>query len=269
MSETQAEVSLHITREEQKKIPLRVELKAEHQRLCLHLDKNAKAIVTLNYAMHPEATSQLFIQTTLEEGAKLQLLHCCDTGAIHHIRHEVKQYAHSALHILELTLRAKKFSQIFTAELLASEAACIVKGCYIGDDKEDILQQLTIHHEAPYCKSEQFFKGVLKDHAKVSFEGKVVVGKDAKKTEARQRSDAILLSAHTEVETKPELEIYNDDVICTHGATVGELDQEALFYLTSRGLEESQAKRILLSAFLKEVLGEFSELAWPKIENYV
>ena len=113
---------------------------------------------------------------------------------------------------------------------------------------------ILVDHAHPECTSRQLFKGVLDDSAHGVFQGKIVVRPDAQKTDGHQLSRALLLSEKAEIDTKPELEIFADDVKCSHGATVGELDDEALFYFRSRGIDEERARHMLIEAFFDEVV---------------
>jgi len=111
-----------------------------------------------------------------------------------------------------------------------------------------------IDHIAPHTTSNEAFRGVVGERGRGVFNGKVVVHAGARGTDARQSSDNLLLSERGEVDTKPELEIYTDDVKCAHGATVGELDSEQLFYLRSRGMDEETARGLLIFAFANDLL---------------
>ena len=121
---------------------------------------------------------------------------------------------------------------------------------------EDQVMDVTavVDHKMPNCVSRQIVRGVLDDAAKGVFQGKVIVARDAQKTDGNQMSRALLLSRKCEADAKPELEIYADDVVCSHGATLGELDDDHLFYLTSRGIPKAQARQMLIEAFLSDVL---------------
>ncbi|MBO1361400.1 Fe-S cluster assembly protein SufD [Acetobacter sacchari] len=140
------------------------------------------------------------------------------------------------------------------ARLSGAKAAVHVNGAQLLGEKQvgDITSVIT--HAAPDCISRQTIRNVLTDHARGVFQGKVHVHQIAQKTDGYQMNQALLLSPHAEIDAKPELEIYADDVKCSHGATVGALDDEQLFYLRSRGVPEAQARRILVEAFLLEVL---------------
>jgi Fe-S cluster assembly protein SufD len=113
---------------------------------------------------------------------------------------------------------------------------------------------LDIRHEVPNCSSRETFKGILDGKGRVVFDGRILVARDAQKTDARLSNDNLMLSRSAEVDTKPQLEIFADDVQCSHGTTVGELDGDMLFYLRSRGIPQVQATRILCQGFAQEVL---------------
>ncbi len=127
-------------------------------------------------------------------------------------------------------------------------------GLYIADKGQHIDNFVFIDHKKQNCTSNQLFKGVLDDFATGAFNGKILVRKDAQKTLAFQSNNNILLSDDADINTKPELEIYADDVKCSHGATVGQLDEDALFYLRARGIKEKEARLLLMSAFAHEVI---------------
>jgi Fe-S cluster assembly protein SufD len=126
-----------------------------------------------------------------------------------------------------------------------------------GDRHSDTTA--TISHKAPRCTSEQFMRTILKDRAHGVFQGRVHVHPDAQKTDARQLSNALILSEGAEMDTKPELEIYADDVKCSHGATSGRLDDDALFYMRSRGVPDDVARSLLLSAFVGDVVDRLGD----------
>ena len=111
-----------------------------------------------------------------------------------------------------------------------------------------------VSHDAPCCTSRQTVKNVLSGRARGVFQGKIEVARGAQKTDGYQMNQALLLSPDAEIDSKPQLEIYADDVKCSHGATVGELDADQLFYLRSRGIPEAEARAILVRAFLTEAL---------------
>lgn len=131
----------------------------------------------------------------------------------------------------------------------------LLKGAQHGDTT------IVMEHTAPHCVSNQFYRTLLDDAARGVFQGKVHVHRAAQKTDGYQLANTILLSPKAEMDTKPELEIYADDVKCSHGTTTGALDEEPLFYLRSRGLSEAQARMLLVQAFVDEVIGKVEDEA--------
>ncbi len=141
-----------------------------------------------------------------------------------------------------------------TVKLDAEGAAVTLNGLYMVSGRQHVDHHTRIDHLRPHTQSEEFYKGVLDGYARAVFSGKVVVHEGAQKTDARQANRNLLLSRDAEVDTKPELQIYADDVKCSHGATVGSLDESALFYLRSRGIDKDTARSLLTYAFAKDVI---------------
>jgi Fe-S cluster assembly protein SufD len=141
--------------------------------------------------------------------------------------------------------------------LLAGEGGdCSVKGLYVLEGRQQVDNHLVIDHAKPHCDSREFYKGVLGDHSKGIFSGRIIVREGAQKTDAKQTNMSLLLSNDAQVESKPQLEIYADDVKCTHGATIGQVNEEAIFYLQSRGISARAAREILIYAFARESADE-------------
>lgn len=141
-----------------------------------------------------------------------------------------------------------------STELLDSGTETNYYGVYIGDQSQHIDNQTYIDHAVPHCDSNELYKGILTDKATGVFNGKVMVRQDAQKTNAFQQNSSLVLSPTAVMDAKPQLEIYADDVKCSHGATIGQLDEGSVFYLKSRGLPEAQAKSLLQKAFVGEVV---------------
>ncbi len=139
-----------------------------------------------------------------------------------------------------------------------SQCETLLNGLYLVDRKQHVDNQVFVDHLKPENTSSQLYKGIVDDEADAVFNGHIHVAKDAQKTEAYQTNRNILLSENARVTTKPFLEIYADDVKCSHGATVGQLDPEALFYLRSRGICERNARMLLMYAFAAEVVGKIN-----------
>src|SRR5690606_3383984 len=123
-------------------------------------------------------------------------------------------------------------------------AECALDGLYIVNGKQHVDHHTVIDHASPNCNSHQLYKGVLDGESRGVFNGKIFVRRDAQKTDAIQNNKNLLLSRKAEIDTKPQLEIDADDVRCTHGATIGQLDDEALFYLQARGIGAAQARHL-------------------------
>jgi Fe-S cluster assembly protein SufD len=139
--------------------------------------------------------------------------------------------------------------------VLAGEGGeCVINGLFIGNGCQHLDNYMLVEHASPRCGSRQFYNGILDEHAHGVFHGRIIVHKDAQKTDAKQTNRNLLLSDDAQIDTKPQLEIYADDVRCTHGATIGQIEGDALFYLRSRGIDEVSARKLLLFAFASECL---------------
>jgi Fe-S cluster assembly protein SufD len=137
---------------------------------------------------------------------------------------------------------------------LSEGSEATLNGLYVAEGSQHVDNQLTVDHAEPNASSQELYKGILDDTASAAFNGKIVVRKDAQKTDAKQTNRNLMLSDDAVVNTKPELQIFADDVRCTHGATVGQLDTEAAFYLRSRGIGTEEARGMLTYAFAKDVI---------------
>jgi Fe-S cluster assembly protein SufD len=136
----------------------------------------------------------------------------------------------------------------------AEGCECTLNGLYLGEGRQHIDNHTRIDHARPHCTSHELYKGILDGKAHGVFNGKIVVHQDAQKTDAKQTNKTLLLSEDAVINTKPQLEIYADDVKCTHGATIGQLDADAIFYLRSRGLGRQEARSLLTYAFANDVI---------------
>ncbi len=146
-----------------------------------------------------------------------------------------------------------------TFELAGEGAELSLYGLYLcgGDQKVDF--KINVRHLCGGCTSHQLFKGLAQDSAQVKFEGLVYVAPGAEKTEALQENHSLLLSDRATVQSQPQLEIYADDVVCSHGATVGALDEQQLYYMRSRGISEELARSLQITSFLSSVLSHLPQ----------
>jgi Fe-S cluster assembly protein SufD len=158
-----------------------------------------------------------------------------------------------------LTSRAVSFGgRIARNDIMAlldgEGAECTLNGLYVYDGDTLFDTHTTIDHAKPHCPSHEVYKGILGGKAKAIFNGKIIVRPDAQKTDAKQTNKALLLTDDAQINTKPQLEIFADDVKCTHGAAIGQLDEDAMFYLRARGIAETDARSLLIHAFAGEIL---------------
>ena len=152
----------------------------------------------------------------------------------------------------------------------------VLNGLYLPCGEQLIDHHMVVEHAQPHCVSHEYFNGILDDHARGVFHGRIHVHKGADQTDAKQTNKNLLLSDHAMVDTKPQLEIYADDVKCTHGATVGQMNPEHIFYMRARGLTEENARHMLMHAFAGEIIEriacepvreELDRLVWDRLEK--
>lgn len=229
---------------------------AVHQAVMLTLGEHARLGLIETHIGEGEALSTSVTRVRLAAGARLE-------------RCKVEWGANRAYHIGRTLYEQQRDSEVLDhsisfGALLARHdvqvalrepgARCTLNGLYLADGRRHVDHHTRVDHLAPHTHSDEIYRGVLDGGGRAVFNGKVVVHSGADKTDARQANHNLLLSAHAEVDTKPELQIYADDVKCAHGATVGQLSDEALFYLRSRAIDERTARGFLIYAFAVEAL---------------
>lgn len=168
----------------------------------------------------------------------------------------VKQAAGSRFSCRTITLGGGLVRNDLRVELNGPEAHCDMQGIYSLSGKQHVDNHTTMIHQAENCTSNELYKGVLDQRSRAVFHGRIKVAPDAQKTDAKQASNTLLLSRDAEIDTKPQLEIYADDVKCAHGATIGQLNADSLFYLRTRGIDVADARTLLTYAFVNEVLNQ-------------
>ena len=227
-----------------------------------------------------EGASLLHHLIRVESGAELTLLESGTTantamevdlaeGAIfHHVRLQTGARTPSATHIFARVAGGASFKTFtfstdggltrneIVMELTGDDASGHIAGTVMARNGGHIDNTVFVTHDAANCKSRQVFKNVMAEGATGVFQGKIYVGESGQKTDGYQISQSVLLDDDAEFLVKPELEIYADDVACSHGSTTGPLDEEALFYLCSRGVPRAEAETMLVSAFVDEAIGE-------------
>ncbi len=195
-------------------------------------------------------------EITIEQDAKLSHYKLQqDTGISHHVAFTRAHVAQKGVynHIFVCLNTVLSRNEVYV-DLNGAQANTDIRGIYITDATQKVDNTVCVRHMAEGCESSQLFKGILNDCAQGIFQGKIYVDRQAQLTDGYQMHRAILLSRDAEVDCKPELEIYADDVKCSHGASTGEIDTEQVFYLQSRGVDTATARQLLLKAFLIEVL---------------
>lgn len=166
----------------------------------------------------------------------------------------VYQKANSKISDNIITLHGGTIRNNVKVVLDGEGADASITGLYLTDQTQHVDNFIFVNHAKPHCTSNQLFKGIMDDSSTGSFYGRILVSPDAQKTLAYQKSSNLLLTTDTKISARPQLEIYADDVKCSHGGTVGQLDQEAMFYLRSRGIGKTEAKLLLMFAFAHEII---------------
>jgi Fe-S cluster assembly protein SufD len=231
---------------------------APQPRIVIELGEGAAANVVLQFLDANDAAGWINVVTeiSLARGAQLGLQRLQEHGReqFHTSLTTATLAADSELRLATVDLGARLVRHDIEVSLAEPGAAAELLGFFLATDAQHVDNQVRIDHVAPATRSDETFRGIAGSRSRGVFNGKVVVHAGAAKIDARQRSDNLLLSDDAEIDTKPELEIYADDVRCSHGATIGELDEQQLWYLRSRGIGAAQARQMLTFAFANVVL---------------
>ncbi len=179
---------------------------------------------------------------------------------------EVKQSANSNLNSHSFLLGGAIVRNNIHPVLCGQGCNSNINGLFLPSGRQHIDNFMKVEHASPHCDSRQVYNGILADKSKGVFHGRIIVHEDAQKTDAKQTNRNLLLSDTAKIDTKPQLEIYADDVKCTHGATIGQMDKDSLFYLRSRGIEQKLAKAIMLRAFASQNIEDIGD---EVIKSYV
>lgn len=198
----------------------------------------------------------------LANHSRLEIVEIVDTHSLITSNISVTAHRNSIVEITTLDLNNTQVIRNQLIELLEPGAQCRINGLYITGESDHVDNYVKINHTAPQCTSNQLFKGVLSGNSTAAFTGEIYVAKDAQKSTAYQENHNILLSDLARVYTRPQLEIYADDVKCNHGATVGRPDNQALYYMRQRGIPLESARRLQLIGFVEDVvkISEFGDL---------
>jgi Fe-S cluster assembly protein SufD len=181
----------------------------------------------------------------------------------------------SNVNVHSFALGAKLSRNNIRTKLAGEGLECILNGLYLTRNEQLADHHMIVEHAQPHCASHEYFNGILDDKSRGVFHGRIYVHPIAQKTDAKQTNKNLLLSDDATADTKPQLEIYADDVKCTHGATIGQLNSESIFYLRARGIPEKTARRMLIHAFAGEIVErikctpvreELDKLVWDRLE---
>jgi Fe-S cluster assembly protein SufD len=223
-----------------------------------HFEENSEAHVYVVSKSNPELISfaHTHFQYDIARAARIKVtkVQDCSSGHFDFNEDRALQDAQSHFEINTLTLDGSFVRNDSSIAIVGEHAQTYLNGAYWLKDEQHVANYTTMDHRVANCESFETYKGVAADRSTAVFNGKVFVRKDAQKTNAYQSNANVLLSENASVNSKPELEIYADDVKCSHGSTTGQLDENALFYLRARGLSEAAAKTLLLQAFMEDVL---------------
>ena len=249
----------------------------EHPRNLIVVEENSQATIVEDYVSLENGGSASSFSNTVTE------LVAAESAVVSH--YMIVRPAADAFNISTLRIQQGRSSNVATHSLLLSGALvrnnvhpvlagegaeCLINGLFMANDRQHMDNYMLVEHASPHCNSRQFYNGVLNGQSHGVFHGRIIVHKDAQKTDAKQTNRNLLLSDDAQIDTKPQLEIYADDVKCTHGATIGQVEENALFYLRSRGLDEGSARHVLLLAFANECLDRMnSEQVRAHLERMV
>ncbi len=234
---------------------------ALHLRHLVHLGAGSRATIIESYAGSGRYWTNAVALVDLGSGAALRHAKLQDEGtdAIHFGQVRANIAADARYESFVLTLGGRLSRHDSFATFAGEGAACGLFGAYLLRGEQEATNATFVDHAVPKCTTNEVFKGVVDERAHGVFLGKITVRPQAQKTNANQLNKNLLLSARANVDTKPELEILADDVKCSHGATVGDLDEEALFYLEARGIPAGDARRMLIEAFAADAIDRIED----------
>lgn len=230
-----------------------------HPRTVVRLGRGASATIVESYIGLDDEARNLTNAVTeigLDDNARLDHYRIQQESlkGFHIGRIDVHQGRDSHYESHSIALGGSLARTDINTRLSATGAEAILNGLYMTGGRQHIDHHTRIDHLVPHTRSEEYYRGVLDGHSRGVFNGKIIVHPDAQKTDSQMSNANLLLSRQAEVDTKPELEIYADDVKCSHGATVGQLDEDSLFYLRSRAIDETTARNLLTYAFASDVI---------------
>ena len=276
-------------------VPQGVEVKEPVQLIYISSAKNAGEVILPRNLIIAEANSKFTVvesylsttKTAYLTNAVTEIL-AGDNASVEHIKLQDEtpeayhiatiagEFGHrSNVTVHSFALGAKLSRNNIRTKLAGEGLECILNGLYLTKDEQLADHHMIVEHAQPHCASHEYFNGILDDRSKGVFHGRILVREIAQKTDAKQTNKNLLLSDDATADTKPQLEIYADDVKCTHGATIGQLNDESIFYLRTRGIDTDTARRMLIHAFAGEIIDRIKceparevidKLVWDRLE---
>jgi Fe-S cluster assembly protein SufD len=229
-----------------------------HPRTLVVAGDGSQAIVSESYAGFSQGACLTNAVTEIVVGANASIEHLrseADPDAAIHLGTTLARQGRDSRFTSHVFSVGAAFARHDTGSVLAeSGGSCLLNGLYLADGTRVVDHHTFLDHAAPHCDSLELYKGIVGGRARAIFNGRIIVRPDAQKTDAKQSNKNLLLSDEAFVHTRPQLEIYANDVKCTHGATIGRLDADAMFYLRSRGIGEAEARDLLIHAFLRDLV---------------
>jgi len=247
---------------------------AVHPRNLILVDDNSQVTIVESYiGLHKgvyftnSVTEIVAAENTVVDHYKL---HQESKKAFHIATMQVYQDRSSSVRTFNATLGGKLTRNEVNVVLDGEGAECGLEGLYLISGRQHVDNHTRLEHAKPHCDSREMYKGILDEKATGVFHGRIVVRPGAQKTDSKQTNNNLLLSDEALINTKPQLEIYADDVKCTHGATIGQLDPDALFYLRSRGIDQTTARSLLIYAFASQVVNRIKvEQVRTELDEYL
>lgn len=248
------------------------------QRFTIRAGRNAQVRIALYH--HPVPTTETAQQTVINsltlidaaDGAQVELIEVAESRATYLSSSVCRQHNDSNVKITTIDLDNAFLRRNQFIALEQQGAECTLEGIYITDGEQHCDNYIRMHHAVPHCTSHQLFKGVAEGASHAAFTGHVYVAPGAQQTVALQENHNIVLTDQARIDTRPQLEIYADDVKCNHGATIGRLDPEAIYYMRQRGISIEAAKRLQIEGFIDEIIDhshidELSHLLREKVSK--
>ena len=253
---------------------------AIHPRNLILAERESRATVIESYASTGDGAyfTNAATELVLEEGAVIE--HCKfqnESPAAFHLAAIHAQLGRKSNLVAHSIATGARLSRNNIRTRLAAEGVeCVLNGLYLTKDDQLADHHMIVEHAQPHCNSHEYYNGILDGRSRGVFHGRILVRQAAQKTDAKQTNKNLLLSDEATADTKPQLEIYADDVKCTHGATIGQLNDESIFYLRARGIGEERARRMLIHAFAAEIIEriryapvreELDRVVWDRLET--